>query len=93
MLLAWSSDTGGLRSVTLNVYTILVWQTPLHVDDGAVFWMDPDDATLFEHTESIDVGQVTVKTGMGLKAVVNAQGRSDKIGSDWVQQGILFKSK
>ena len=30
---------------------------------------------------------------MGIKAVVNAQGRSNKVGSDWVQQGILFKSK
>lgn len=68
-------------------------KTPLHADDGAVFWMDPDSAPEFENMESIDVGQVTVKSGMGIKAVVNAQGRSNKVGSDWVQQGILFKSK
>eukprot|EP01052_Picozoa_sp_SAG31_P007911 SAG31_NODE_387_length_16403_cov_5.062071_12_plen_56_part_00 len=55
--------------------------------------MDPDDAPLFENTESIDVAQVTVKSGMGIKAAVNAQGRSNVVGSDWVQQGILFKSK
>ena len=67
-------------------------RTPLYSDNGAVFWTAPDAAPSFsDQTDGSVVGQLSVATGAGLKATVNAQGRSKKAGADWEQKAISFK--
>ena len=64
----------------------------LYSDNGAVFWTDPDRAPPFkDQPKGTPVGRLTVKTGSGVKAVVNAQGRSTRAGADWEQTNIRFK--
>jgi hypothetical protein len=57
------------------------------VDDGAVFWMDPDNAP----GGASLVAQLTMPTSQLWTATVGAQGRS-KHGVDWQERGIQFRS-
>ena len=59
------------------------WETwtldsELVVDNGAVFWMDPDLATDPNNPEVARtvLGQLTIPTGVPATALINAQGRS-----------------
>ena len=47
---------------------------PLVVDNGAVFWMSPDDGPSADDGRIV-VAQITVPTGTGFIATINAEGR------------------
>ena len=57
----------------------------LSADNGAVFWMVPDDGP----SGSAVVAQVTIADGASGTATMGAQGRSAS-GADWVNGGITF---
>ena len=48
---------------------------PLVVNNGAVFWMNPDNAPSAHDDGRIVVAQITVPTGTGFIATINAEGR------------------
>ena len=67
--------------------------TGLHVDDGAVFWMDPNAAP----GGKVTVAQLTVPTGASWLVSLNAQGRSrqpsdsdDRV-PDWAATALFFQ--
>ena len=61
----------------------------LYVSNGAVFWMQPDDAPRLED-QDVTVGQLTLKSDQRVRASMNAQGRSIEPGNDWEQSPVLF---
>ena len=71
------------------------WETwtldsELTVDNGAVFWMDPDLATDQNNPEIARtvLGQLTIPTGVPATALINAQGRSFEEHEDWEEIGM-----
>ena len=58
----------------------------LVVDDGAVFWMAPDDGP----SGTVTVAQLTTAAGTTWTAVVNAQGRTTGGGESWDARSIAF---
>jgi hypothetical protein len=74
--------TGSLSSIGLDFDA---WTTDagLTTDNGAVFWMSPDDGP----SGTAVIAQVTVSGGF--TAVVNCQGRSTS-GDDYEATGITF---
>lgn len=65
--------------------------SPLSVQDGGVFFMDPG---LGPAGPEVLIAQLTVKTGASWRVVLSAQGRSvgprTEIDSDWNAKGIEF---
>ena len=82
MGLTGGDSAGALSSIGIDWDT---WTASagLSVDNGAVFWMSPDDGP----SGSAVVAQVTVAGDS--TATVNAQGRSTS-GDDWKAAGISF---
>ena len=64
----------------------------LSVDDGAVFWMDPDDAPSFEQFgDKTPVAQLTVRHDSHAIVSINGQGRCvDEGTEDWEEVGLLL---
>jgi hypothetical protein len=58
---------------------------PLRVDDGAVFWMDPNVAPGGE----VVVAQITVPTGSSGRVTMGMQGHSTQ-GEDWDVHQVVF---
>ena len=69
--------------------------TDLSVIDGAVFWMDPDAASSVEQGATV-VAQLTLPTGQGFTAVINAQGKnlvnSQATSRSWRKNNIVFSA-
>lgn len=63
--------------------------TELNSDDGAVFFMNPDNPKAPNQTAV--VAQLTIKTGEDLYAAVSLQGRS-KTGPDWHAESVIFSN-
>ena len=67
----------------------------LSVIDGAVFWMDPDAASSVEQGATV-VAQLTLPTGQGFTAVINAQGKnlvnSHATSRSWRKNNIVFSA-
>lgn len=61
--------------------------TEFNSDDGAVFFMNPDNPKA--PTGAAVVAQLTVKTGVDIYAALSVQGRS-KNGPDWHAESIVF---
>ena len=80
-----SGDTvGALSSIGLD-FDGWTASSGLTTDNGAVFWMSPDDGP----SDSAVIAQVTVAGAF--TASVNAQGRSTS-GDDWKAGGITFSA-
>jgi hypothetical protein len=69
-------------------------QTPLDTHDGAVFWMEPNQAPGGE----VAVGQITVAAGSSGTVTMGMQGRpaadsatgAVAVGSDWTEENVEF---
>ena len=81
--------TGSLISIGLD-FDGWTASSGLSSSNGAVFWIVPDDGPNW--TEVAVIAQVTVSGGF--TAVVNAKGRSKRLGErlveDWKASGITF---
>ena len=62
----------------------------LYGDDGAVFFMNPDDPKAPSGGTAV-VAQLTLKTGEGVNATISIQGRA-KSGPDWHAESVIFLS-
>eukprot|EP01050_Picozoa_sp_SAG11_P002160 SAG11_NODE_105_length_16528_cov_4.337635_5_plen_1992_part_00 len=80
------NDGNALASVGI-VFSSWDEQHALFLDDGAVFWMDPDNGP----RDTAVVGQLTIPTGTPLHATMSAQGRSTS-GPDWQEDGLVFQT-
>jgi hypothetical protein len=60
----------------------------LAVDDGAVFWMDPDSGP----SGHAVLAQLTIPDGAALSATMSAQGRSADGAADWQAEGVKFSA-
>jgi hypothetical protein len=76
--------TGALSSIGLD-FDGWTADAGLTTDNGAVFWMSPDDGP----SDSAVIAQVTVSGAF--TATVSAQGRSTS-GDDWKAAGISFSA-
>jgi hypothetical protein len=76
-------DTGGALGTVGLDWDSWTADSPLETTDGAVFWMNPDDAP----TGTSIVAQFT--TAPGWTATFGAQGRSTS-GADWNADGLTF---
>ena len=70
--------------------------SPLDVDNGAVFLMDPSDIDLSSQGQEIIIAQLTIPTYTSPTIIVNAQGKTldydpnDISGKSWTEKNILF---
>jgi hypothetical protein len=72
-----SSDAGGLSSIGID-FSSWTDSAGLTVDDGSVFWMDPDSAP----EGDVVVAQLTVASGSSGTVTMGMQGHSTQ-GEDW----------
>ena len=63
--------------------------TGLRINDGAVFFMDPDHGAT---VEPVVVMQLTVRTGARFTGTFSAQGRSKTGTGDWEENSMSFSS-
>eukprot|EP01051_Picozoa_sp_SAG22_P014468 SAG22_NODE_1760_length_3634_cov_1.814144_4_plen_275_part_00 len=88
-------NTGNQLAAIGIDFSMWTLDSGLNVQDGAVFWMNPDAAPAPEnrHTGGTAVvAQLTLAAGVPMAAVVNAQGQSvdSDNNADWAQFGIVF---
>jgi hypothetical protein len=77
-------NAAGLSHVGID-FSSWTESTPLSVDDGAVFWMDPNAAPGGE----VVVAQITVPTGSSGRVTMGMQGHSVR-GADWDVHQVVF---
>jgi hypothetical protein len=82
-------DTAGAISSIGVDWGAWTEEAGIEVDDGAVFWMSPDDAP---RVREVVIAQLTLPSGVAeWSAVVNAQGRSTSgEGEDWDVYNMRF---
>ena len=68
-------DSGSMGTVGIP-YDTWTASTGLSVDNGAVFWMAPDDAPQLVGGAEVVVAQLTIRAGRPQTAVMSAQGQS-----------------
>ena len=81
--------SGALRSAGIDFSS---WDedTPLTANDGAVFWLVPDDGPgHLSSGGSVVVAQITVRTGSFWTAHLNAGGQSTGGHADWRETGLV----
>ena len=87
-------DIGGALSTIGLDFSLWNEQTPLDTHDGAVFWMEPNQAPGGE----VAVGQITVAAGSSGTVTMGMQGRpaadsatgAVAVGSDWTEENVEF---
>jgi hypothetical protein len=80
-----NGDGGGALSSIGIDWDIWTTDSGLNIDNGAVFWMSPDDGP----SRSVVIAQITAAGDFS--ATISAQGRSTS-GGDWQAPGITFSS-
>ena len=86
-----AGDVHNLMSSIGIDWTTWTPTTGVSVDDGAVFWMDPDDAPAFaDNAEGAVVGQMTIETGTPACVIMSAQGRGASGSEDWEEKEFRF---
>lgn len=81
------TSNGGISSVGI-VWTDWTENSGIETDDGAVFWMVPDDGPTAA-AGAIVIAQLTVPMGSSFTASAGAQGRS-VAGADWDEESLIW---
>ena len=88
------SEPGALSSIGLDwaAWTTTGALATSATSDGAVFWMQPDNAptVITGSNLTVVIAQITVPVGSNGTATMGAQGRSTDGGEDWREDNIQF---
>lgn len=94
-------SAGALDSVGLD-FDAWTTDTGMSSEDGAVFFLDPDNAHEAEADGEAVIAQLTVPTGSDWEAVVNLRGRTadrefneetGEVDGDWQELGFRFSTQ